>query len=285
MRYQYITSKIWHDEKFTNLSADAQRLFFYILTCPHSNIIGLYVLKPGYACEDLRCTGKDFERTLKALTDALFVSYDGSTGVIYIRNFLKHNPLTNPNQIKGARKIFSQLPKSPLLLTFSQVHTSLTEGLTEGLNEGLQKDFTNPSYTVSGSESVSEPETGPVSGTETDASDRVVPFAEIIKDLNEKTGKNYYASSKQTREMIRALWKQGYRLKDFQAVHENMAAKWKNDPKMNQYLRPVTLYQGSKFEGYRNAEIFASDTGKVSTLTERNLQVIKNFSKGESHAI
>jgi len=36
-------------------------------------------------------------------------------------------------------------------------------------------------------------------------------------------------------------------------VHEHQAAKWKEDTKMAEYLRPVTLYCASKFEGYLNS--------------------------------
>src|SRR3990172_430969 len=69
MRSQQIQSRIWHDDKFISLTPLQQRLFFYILTCPHGNLIGLFVLKTGYACEDLKSFGKDFAKDLRSLFD------------------------------------------------------------------------------------------------------------------------------------------------------------------------------------------------------------------------
>lgn len=79
-----------------------------------------------------------------------------------------------------------------------------------------------------------------------------IPFKEIIEDLNSKTGKKYRSTSKATQVLIRAIWVEGFRLEDFEKVHTHQLDKWKDDPKMSEYLRPATLYSASKFEGYLN---------------------------------
>jgi len=38
----------------------------------------------------------------------------------------------------------------------------------------------------------------------------------------------------------------------FKVVIYKKCLDWKNDSKMNQYLRPATLFAASKFEGYLN---------------------------------
>lgn len=73
----------------------------------------------------------------------------------------------------------------------------------------------------------------------------------IVDYLNEKTGKKYKPSSKTTRKHITARLKEGYTLEDFKKVIDNKCEDWLNDPTMNQYLRPETLF-GNKFEGYLN---------------------------------
>ena len=78
-----------------------------------------------------------------------------------------------------------------------------------------------------------------------------IPFQEIVEDLNQKTGKSYKHTSKQTRSLIQARWNDGFRVEDFQRVHSNMSDKWLPDSKMQSYLRPETLYS-PKFEGYLN---------------------------------
>lgn len=79
----------------------------------------------------------------------------------------------------------------------------------------------------------------------------LIPFDEIVYALNEAAGTRYRSSSAKTRRLIHARWAEGYRLPDFLAVIDTMAAEWKDDPKMDKYLRPSTLFS-PKFEDYVN---------------------------------
>ena len=78
-----------------------------------------------------------------------------------------------------------------------------------------------------------------------------VPYQEIVNHLNNSAGTNYRASSKKTRELIKARISEGYTLEDFKVVIEKKNREWINDNKMKAYLRPETLF-GTKFEGYLN---------------------------------
>ena len=78
-----------------------------------------------------------------------------------------------------------------------------------------------------------------------------VPYQEIVNYLNNSAGTNYRASSKKTRELIKARINEGYTLEDFRVVIEKKTRDWINDNKMKAYLRPETLF-GTKFEGYLN---------------------------------
>jgi hypothetical protein len=154
MRYQKIESKIWNDEKFSHLTPLQQRLFFYVLTSPHGNILGLFVLKEGYVCEDLKCSAKDFRKDFQKLIDVGLLDYDPSVCLVFIKNFLKHNPITNPNQVKSAERTIQELPRSRLLLMIK----GLVKGLDEGLLKGLEEGGSKPSESTSTSESESERE-------------------------------------------------------------------------------------------------------------------------------
>lgn len=76
------------------------------------------------------------------------------------------------------------------------------------------------------------------------------PYDAIIAYLNEKAGTGFKASAKATQSLINGRWREGYTLEDFKAVIDAKVADWKNDPKMNEYLRPKTLFAASNFEGY-----------------------------------
>jgi hypothetical protein len=143
MRYGKIESRIWNDEKFIKLTPMQQRLFLYCLTCPHGNLIGLYVLKKEYIIGDLKSFGKDLDKDLLKLCESALLSYDFDHSVIFIKNYLKHNPVTNPNQKKAARSILMELPKSYLIREFLVLHKELGEGLSLGLPEVLPKPETD----------------------------------------------------------------------------------------------------------------------------------------------
>lgn len=81
-------------------------------------------------------------------------------------------------------------------------------------------------------------------------SDKEIPYDDIVNYLNERVGGQYKASTKLTRDKIKARWHEGYRLADFKKVIDNKVMNWTNTD-FEQYLQPKTLF-GPKFEGYLN---------------------------------
>ncbi len=76
-------------------------------------------------------------------------------------------------------------------------------------------------------------------------------YIDIVEYLNKKANKNYKHNSDKTRRFIDARLNEGYTLEDFKKVIDNKCRSWLNDERMNQYLRPETLF-GTKFEAYLN---------------------------------
>lgn len=74
------------------------------------------------------------------------------------------------------------------------------------------------------------------------------PYQQIIDYLNQKTGKRFRVS-KEAKRCINARFDDGFTLDDFKKVIDNKCAVWKDDPKMDEYLRPITLFS-TKFESY-----------------------------------
>lgn len=142
-RYQKIEVATWNDDKFPQLSDSGKLLFFYFLTCPHSNSLGVFVLKMGYVIEDLKWTDEKTFGTLSEVLDKGFVSYDEKTSVLLIHNFLKYNPPSNPNQFKCIREIFYSLPKSYLLLELNDRLETIAKRFKEPF-EILTQTVSNP---------------------------------------------------------------------------------------------------------------------------------------------
>ena len=82
----------------------------------------------------------------------------------------------------------------------------------------------------------------------------------IIDYLNEKLKTNYKTTTRKTQDLIRARLNEGFTVEDFNKVIDNKYDDWINNPKMREYLRPVTLFS-NKFESYlnRKGEIIEDD--------------------------
>ena len=101
-----------------------------------------------------------------------------------------------------------------------------------------------------------------------------IPYAEIIKDLNEVAEKSFMSSAKKNRDPIRSRWNEGFRLKDFFYVNKVKTEEWLNDPKMDQHLNPETLY-GNKFHKYVNQKLKA-EMQKIANEEKMNSPETQN---------
>ena len=72
---------------------------------------------------------------------------------------------------------------------------------------------------------------------------------EILKFLNEKTGRNY-KPVKANLEFIKARLKDGATVTTCRQVIARKCRDWLSDPKMSAYLRPATLFNATKFAQY-----------------------------------
>lgn len=78
---------------------------------------------------------------------------------------------------------------------------------------------------------------------------------EIIAYLNAKTGKRFTHTNKETLKHINGRLSEGATLEDFKKVIDIKCSQWLGDTRMEEYLRPSTLFAPSKFESYLNTKI------------------------------
>lgn len=81
---------------------------------------------------------------------------------------------------------------------------------------------------------------------------------DVIDYLNKKANKNFKHTTKNTIKHINARVKEGFTKEDMMEVVDKKVAAWGNDPKMEEYLRPPTLF-GTKMESYVNEKAKVSD--------------------------
>ncbi|MFU1715652.1 phage replisome organizer N-terminal domain-containing protein [Bacillus amyloliquefaciens] len=87
-----------------------------------------------------------------------------------------------------------------------------------------------------------------------------IPYKLIIDLLNKVAGKRFRSTTPKTKKDIKARWNEGFRFEDFKHVILVKTEEWLNDPAMNRYLRPETLF-GTKFESYLNQKGGSANEG------------------------
>lgn len=140
-------SKIWKNAKFLRLSQEAKHLFFYVLTSPHGNMIGFYHLPNLYIAADVNLPIGDVQPLINEIVTQGLIEYDKEAEVVLIPSWFEHNPLSNENQVKGARSALSEVPRNRLLNRF------------ETVSKGFGNRYETICQTVSNSEEETEEET------------------------------------------------------------------------------------------------------------------------------
>jgi hypothetical protein len=161
--YTRIDELIWKDAKLKKISNESKLLFIYLLSCQHRNVLGLYSLPKYYVQGDLGYPLATVSKGLLELFNNGFITYDEESETVLVNNFLKYNPLENPNQVKGALKVMPTIPKTQLFYKLIDViksseNTHLHE-LKAGIESYLKSNgFERVTVTVSKQEEEEEEE-------------------------------------------------------------------------------------------------------------------------------
>lgn len=122
IRYRRVSTRMWGDQKFLDLSApkpNARDLFIWLLTGPCTSLV------PGVVLTTLSDIGERLDwpapPTLACwdeLVAARMATADWSRQLIWLPNALKHNPPANNKVVIGWRKFFNeQVPECALRWT------------------------------------------------------------------------------------------------------------------------------------------------------------------------
>lgn len=142
--YTRVESRFWNDERMRAVSSDARHLMLYLMTTPHRNILGLYFLPTPYACFDLGWDEQRYRKGLQELLQTGRVKHDDSVYVVLVVNYLKHNPLENPNQVKSAIEKLNELPETSLFKSLLGIMSEFNKPFLEPLRQRLKERFPQP---------------------------------------------------------------------------------------------------------------------------------------------
>ncbi len=107
--YGKLAPYLWNDQKFRTLTPFQKLIFLYLLSNPYRNLIGLYFLDPRHASQDLDMPLQDFLSDIRSVCNTGMTDFDEEHNLVLIRNKLKHDPITNPNQKKAALALFKTI--------------------------------------------------------------------------------------------------------------------------------------------------------------------------------
>ncbi|MCH9754381.1 MAG: hypothetical protein K0U11_00760, partial [Gammaproteobacteria bacterium] len=91
--YGSVQTQFWSDIALQNLSTHAKLLAVYLLTGPHTNMLGCFRLPTGYVAEDLKWNEETVYNAFSELDQIRFLIRDPESNWILIINFLDWNPI------------------------------------------------------------------------------------------------------------------------------------------------------------------------------------------------
>lgn len=133
-RYYPISPLIWADAKVRAWDDRTKLFAFYLLTCEHRNLEGLYRLPRAYIQADLGWSEKDVERAMRRLVDDGIIAYDEAAEVVLVRNALKYQAPRSKSQITGALNALQEVPDTELLPEFVEAAATYAPAFRKALN-------------------------------------------------------------------------------------------------------------------------------------------------------
>lgn len=110
--YGKIHSSFWTSGDIRSMSEDGRTLAAYLLTSPHSNMLGCFRVPMAYVADDLKWGLERVKEGFREVFENGFATFNESSNWVVIHKFLKWNQPENPNVVKAAEKLFAQIPSS-----------------------------------------------------------------------------------------------------------------------------------------------------------------------------
>lgn len=234
MAYRYFITDFWNDPYIETLSIKETYLYIYFFTSPLTNSCGLYQISKKRISFDTRLSIKDVSSGIRKMGNDKKVFYKDD--ILWVTNFLRHQANKSPKVLVKIAKDLAQVGKHPFVDSLLKKYNTLSIP--------YQYPIDTTPYEL-------ELEMELEMESKGKKEKALIPFSEIITDLNNLLNTSYKDTIPKTRELIKARWNENHRIEDFKSVHRIKHKEWGNDPKMSKYLRPETLY-GNKFESYLN---------------------------------
>lgn len=136
--YGRVHTAFWTDTKVRALSERGRILAFYMLTSPHSNMVGAFLLPDAYISDDLGWTLLEVTKTIRELMENGFCKRFKDGRHIAICKFLLYNPVESSGSGKSIARQFNQLPRDSALYDTVQLLKQQLDRLPESFANDLE---------------------------------------------------------------------------------------------------------------------------------------------------
>lgn len=233
MSKRFIDTEIFNDSWFMDLSVNAKLLYIYLFTnCDHAGIIDINWKLIGFQI-GIKQLDKSYVSLIKVFNNRLIYLRDN---YYFIPKFITFQypgfPKSKVRQQEGALKRL--------------VEFDIWDVKNMCFNKEILKSYISLSKELDNSyEHGSDTEDGTEDGNEDEN------VKEIITYFNQKANKNFTLKSKANNSMINARLNEGFTVENFKKIIDNKCKSWLGT-KMDEYLRPETLFCAKHFESYLN---------------------------------
>jgi len=179
--YGRVHTAFWTDLGVRGMSERARTMAFYMLTSPHSNMVGAYLLPDAYLADDLGWSLPEVKKTILELIDSGFCKRFADGRHIAVCKFLFYNPVESTTAGKSIARQFLQLPKDKALVDTIQYLKSQSDRLPES--------FANDLEIISASHSTSQEQA--IAQEQSQECTRATPASmptEVAQDITEAFG-------------------------------------------------------------------------------------------------
>jgi len=145
-RYGKIESGFWQNPRVRELSERGRYLLTYLLSCPHGNSAGCFVLRNGYIADDLAWPSERVAETISELSRNGFIERDDKSFLLRIVGWWGHNTIENPNVAKHVAKEINALPNCQVkqrLIAETLALETVPQTVAETLSKLLPEQFRN----------------------------------------------------------------------------------------------------------------------------------------------
>src|SRR5690625_1529766 len=152
--YGKVSPQFWIGETGKKLRAagpEAQVVALYLMTCPHSNMIGMYYLPVMYMAHETGLGMEGANKGIQRAIEAGFCSYDEASEVVFVHEMAKFQIADElkptDKRCKGVQNEYDSVPENPFLSMFYEKYSTAyhmsknrgNSGTSDGGNEAPSK--------------------------------------------------------------------------------------------------------------------------------------------------